>query len=69
MDAGALFTPLNWLVFHSWEPQKFTWLPLVTMVYGAMGEGGVPADLSPITKPPVSAMPAMVTVPEAPAGR
>ena len=21
---GALRTPLNWLVFHSWEPQKFT---------------------------------------------
>ena len=60
MDAGALFTPLNWLVFQSWEPQKFTWLPLV---------GARAAETSPMTNAPASGNAAMVTVPEAPAGR
>ena len=32
IDPGALFTPLNWFVFHSCDPQKFTWLPLLCEV-------------------------------------
>ena len=32
MDAGALFTPLNWFVIQVCAPLKFTWLPLLTVV-------------------------------------
>ena len=59
MDAGALFTSLNWLVFQSWEPQKLSWTPLV----------GALAEMSPITNAPASGGAAVVSEPEALEGR
>ena len=59
MEAGALLTPLNWLVFQVCEPQKFTCCPMV----------GAPAETSPTTNPPPpDGGAAVVSVPEALAG-
>ena len=67
MDAGALLTPLNWLVFQSCEPQKFTWLPFLCSA--GVRRGAVPRRRRPRTRLPPKAGAAVVSVAEALAGR